>query len=78
MGHDFIDFPVNNFFQKHNAMTLHVLAIRVRAPQWWYVWYEEPRNLQPQCVLWLPESEVNFILIKVTTLESHSSLHISM
>lgn len=28
-------------------MTLHVLAICVRASQWWYVWYEVPRNLQP-------------------------------
>lgn len=47
MGHDFVDFPVNNFFQKHNAMTLHVLAICVRVSQWWYVWYEVPRNVQP-------------------------------
>ena len=47
MGHDFVDFPVNKFFQKHNAMTLHVLAICVRASQWWYVWYEVPRNVQP-------------------------------
>jgi len=47
MDHDFIDFPVNIFFQKYNAMTLHVLAICVRAPQWWYVWYEVPRNVQP-------------------------------
>ena len=44
MGHDLIDFPVNNFFQKHNAMTLHVLAICARVSQWWYVWYEVPRN----------------------------------
>ena len=44
MGHDFVDFPVNKFFQKHNAMTLHVLAICVRASQWWY---EVPRNVQP-------------------------------
>lgn len=47
MGHDFIDFPVNNIFQKHNAMTLHVLAICVRASQWWYVWYQVARNVQP-------------------------------
>lgn len=42
MGHDFVDFPVNKFFQKHNAMTLHVLAICVRASQWWYVWSLPP------------------------------------
>lgn len=47
MGHDLVDFPVNKFFQKHNAMTLHVLAICVRASQWWYVWYEVQRNVQP-------------------------------
>lgn len=32
-------------------MTLHELAICVLAPQWWYVWCEVPRNVQPHMCL---------------------------